>query len=53
MKCIVTKRCILIILIGNDMVPNAAAQLELHYYLVLSVAITVANWCLNLLAALD
>jgi len=44
---------LLIILIGNDMIPNTAAQLELYYYLILSVAITVANRWINLLAALD
>ena len=53
MKCIVTKRCILVILTGNDMIPNTSAQLELYYYLTLSVAITVANRWINLLAALD
>ena len=44
---------LLIILIGNDMIPNTAAQLELYYYLILIVAITVANRWINLLAALD
>ena len=44
---------LLIILIGTDMIPNTADQLQLYYYLILSVAITVANRCINLLAALD
>ena len=42
---------LLIILIGNDMIANTTAQLELYYYLILAVAITVANWWINLLAA--
>jgi len=44
---------LLIILIGNDMIPTTSSQLELYYYLILSVAITVANRWINLLAALD
>jgi len=53
MKCIVAKRYILIILIGNDMIPNTKSQLELYYYLILSVAITMENRWINLLEALD
>ena len=44
---------LLIILIGNDIIPNTTAQLGLYYYLILSVAIMVANRWISLLAALD
>ena len=44
---------LLIILLGTNMIPNTIAQLELYYYLILLVAIMVANRCINLLVALD